>query len=367
MTAKEGNLDGPLSAEDRKTAIGNLRRFVVEKKAISASRLAKMAGISPSAVSELLKHRYKGDVDAVLCKCEAVVNEMLRREDAPGAAQFVETRVAKRIFSICKMASKNSTIAAFYAVSGIGKTMALEAVVRLDFPSAILIKCHPGNAAPLTFCQAVLRAMGNNRVDPDLYRSRATAFNAIVERLADSSRMIIIDEADCLQVPTLNVVRQIHDATGDDASRCPIVLAGRPNLRIKINKTVRDMEIGGSLRGRIGIEHNLMPSAPGAGGGGGAWLFSIGEIMEILARTKIRFTKDAATWLCGLANIALLSNGAELGGLRYAVKVFLMAATLFPDRQIDRDLLSQVNRITRDEDSATTLENQVDQLLRAAG
>jgi DNA transposition AAA+ family ATPase len=365
MTAKDGT-EAPLSADQRKTAIGNLRRFIIDKKALSASRLAKMAGVSSSSVSELLHGKYRGDVDALLRKCEAVVNEMLRREDAPEAVQFVETRIAQRIFNIVKMASKQSTMAAFYAVSGIGKSMALRACVRQDFPSAILLEINPGNSSPKAFLVSLLQAIAGGRVSAESYRSLSALFNAVKDRLMDSSRLIIIDEADGLQIRTLNVIRQLHDATGDDKTRCPIVLAGRPNLQGKLRRTLRDEDIGGSLLGRLTMEYNLMPSAFGSPGGGGAWLFSVGEVMKMLARSKIRFTKDAATWLCALANISLLSNGAEMGGLRYAMKLFTLAATLFPDQEISRDLLQQVNRITRDDDSAAVLEHQVDNFLRAA-
>jgi DNA transposition AAA+ family ATPase len=358
MTLKDG-AEKPLSQDDQILAINNIKRFIVDEHRCTAQRMAKMAGVSPSAVSELLHNRYKGDLDTLLRRCEAAMNEQMRREDAPGASQFVETRVARQIHNILKMTSKLRRISVFYGPSSLGKTMALEASIRLDFPSAILIKCNRGNSTPLKFCQAMLAAICGGRLDVKAVRATGDAFNMIVERLLNSSRLIICDEADCLDLRTLNIIRQIHDATGDDMTRCPVVLAGRPNLARKIQRTTSDEEIGGSLRGRMLIERNLLAAGSMDGDGGGAGAFTVEEVMAILQRNKIRVTRDAAKFLCTLVNVTLLTAGAELGGLRSLTAVATLAVSMFKDKELTPDMLIRAFKLTRDRDTAAVLLNQI--------
>jgi hypothetical protein len=295
----------------------------------------------------------------LLRRCEAAINEFLRREDAPGSGEYCETSIARQIHNIVKMTSRQRRISVFYGVSSLGKTMALEACVRLDFPSAILVKANRGNCTPLLFCRAILQQIGSGRIDVQAIRGTGEAFNLIVDRLRHSGRLIIVDEADCLKNETLNIVRQIHDATGDDKTRCPVVLAGRPNLRKKIARTTTDEEIGGSLRGRMLIERDLLSGRTNEDGDGGL-AFSVEEIMRILAKNKIRVTRDGARWLCRLANVTLRTDGgAELGGLRSLTAVATLATSIFKGKELTPDMLVKAFKLTRDRETAASILNQI--------
>lgn len=343
-----------LDARTRDIVIANITKFK-QLHSISNAQLARWAGVSGSVLSEVLGGKYKGDADRVLNALERAVSDWYRRKDAPIDPMYVETRIAKDIFAIVKTTSKIRGIAVFYGASGIGKSMALAAVKKLDFPTALLIEINPGCASPVNFARAVLAQL---RRDTD--RTRAQAFNDIVDLLKDSGRLLLIDEADNLQLATLNFIRQIHDAT-----RCPVVLAGRPMLAKKIKDTTRREDIGGSLRGRIDIERNLEARASGGGRGGDrAWLWSVDEIAEILGKWKVKFTAEAAEWLCSLANLSTVIGQAECGGLRYAIKVFMMAMVLNPNKEITLPMVKQTNAITRDPDYATTLVAEVEGVLQ---
>jgi|GEM_PF-6965163 len=354
-----------LTDDERIAAIRNIKTYIDRDPNLTQAKLAKMAGVSKSAVSELVTGSYKGDRDRVIRSLEAAINELMRRKDAPEHPKFVQTKVAKRIFSIIKLASKSRTIGVIYCPSGAGKSMALKASIELDFPSAILVEGHPGCASPLNFCRAVIPQLTPGRNNFDNVRSRADAFNLIVRYLKNSSRLIIVDEADCLQTETLSLIRYLHDATGDDDNHCPVILCGRPNLAAKINRTVKNEEIGGSLRGRIGVEQNLLMSLThNPKSGGDNWLFTIEEIIQILAKAKITITADAARWLCTLANLSLLDGIRELGGLRYAIKVASLAQAANPNQRLTVDMLRAVNYITRDFDGATMINNQIESHLK---
>jgi hypothetical protein len=194
---------------------------------------------------------------------------------------------------------------------------------------------------------------------PQSIHSQAVGFRLIVEKLGNSSRPILIDEADCLSIKTLGIIRHIHDATG-----CPVILCGRPNLAKKINRTTRDDDIGGSLRGRLCVEHDLMSGINRQDGSDGEWLFSVDEVAEILRQFKIVFHRDAARWLTMLANLSACDGGREQGGLRYAIEVAKLAIIIAErkrtaDRRVTLEIVKQANSLTRDKDYAVQIAHRI--------
>lgn len=137
--------------------------------------------------------------------------------------------------------------------------------------------------------------------------------------------MIVVDEAENLPPETLNVIRQIHDAT-----HCPVLLAGRPHLNRVIDRTTSVSQIGGSLVGRICIRKQLSPMPRAGRGGGGNWICSIEELSEKLSFYKVRFAPDAIRFLHRLAHESALRSdtGREAGGLRLVDKLALLAVGL---------------------------------------
>ena len=209
---------------------------------------------------------------------------------------------------------------------------------------------NAGCATPLHFLRAIIR---HERLRPlagqgfpaprggseDVY-SIAEAFNRITERLAGSSRLIALDEADGLLNPTFNIVRQLYDAT-----KCPVVLAGRPPLNAKIRRTIRDEAIGGSLSGRICVDHRLEPRA--IEGTDGRWWFSQDEIVAFLEQYKVSFSPDAARWLAALANVAAIEGHREAGALRYAEQVLQLAIAINTGDRITETTLKEANGLLR--------------------
>ncbi len=334
---------------DTYTSLGNVQRWMQCKK-ITNGQLARMIGVSAGTVSDVLRGKYAGDTGEILRQAEAAISEWYNCRSAPAGPRFVMIRIARELFTVVKATSKHRGIGVVTGPSGCGKTLAQTAVRRLDFPSAVAVEVNPGCASPRSFLRAMIQAeraasagitgrRGRRACAEHVY-STAEAFNRIVDRLAGSGRLILIDEADNLRNSTFNVIRQLHDATG-----CPVVLVGRPPLHAKISRTMRDESIGGSLVGRICVEHQLRPKA--TGDSGDEWLFTVDEVVAMLDQYKLRYTPDAARWLCILANVSAVDGQREGGALRYAVKVLEMAMTLNQGEQLTVPMLRQANMLLR--------------------
>jgi len=328
----------------------NIHRWL-EHNEIPVSRLAKMIGVSPGTLHDVLAGRYKSKPGPILQKAEAAIGEWHRRRKAPKAEGFVLTRIAREIFAVVRVTSKHRGIGVFTGPSGVGKTKALEAIVQSDFPNAVLVTADPGCMNPLYFMRAVVRAERSRGAafsanPPRIYHGWeftrvADAFNAAVDLLGGSGRLIIVDEADNLSNKVLSVVRQLHDATG-----CPVILAGRPPLHAILTRTMRDARIGGSLVGRVCVEHHLEPRA-NEPGRGDRWLFTVSEIVQMLNAYKVTYMPDAGRWLTDLANITGLDGQREAGALRYALKVWEMAITLHQGQTLTADMLREANTLLR--------------------
>lgn len=79
-------------------------------------------------------------------------------------------------------------------------------------------------------------------------------FESVSDRLRDSGRLIVVDEAENLPLRALEIVRRLHDETG-----CGLVLSGMPrlvaNLRGKHGELVQ-------LYSRVSVALNLGESLP---------------------------------------------------------------------------------------------------------
>jgi len=354
-----------LAPETCDVIAANAREFLKHEN-VTQKQLARMAGISPTVLNELLAGKYRGDPSPACKKLNAVMEQHLRRVGSPDLENFTTTGVAKQIFTICKVAAEGEAgIGVITAVSGVGKTLALKACVKGEFPNGIYLEINPGCCSPLWFCRAILHCLrtGDWRIkhergieDEGVY-TRAAAFNQIVQRLAGSHRLIVVDEAENLNLDTLNLLRQILDATG-----CNAVLAGRPPLLRLINQSVKVASIGGSVRGRVIIERQLtgLYQAPG----GGQWLFSIDDVIDVLEKHKVRISSDAGRWLAALANI---SAAEDSGALRYAVRVFRIAMRANKSAQeITLAMVQEANALQRDRSAADRYASLIEPIMAAS-
>jgi DNA transposition AAA+ family ATPase len=354
---RSARMPATLTDEQRQTEIQRFRDFLGHAQGVSQKGLATMAGLSGSVMSDLLRGKYAGDVDAAIAKVDAAIENYCQREDT-AAGGYVQTTVAGRIHAVMRLAAKHATMAAMYCPSGSGKTMALQAAMQLDFRNGLLVEIDPDNSSPYRFARALLAEILRPRSVPETVRSKGDAFTLIVKHLRHSRRLIAIDEAEALSLESFNYIRRVHDKTG-----CPVVFVGRPNLAMKLNQTTRCAEIGGSVRGRIMIELDLMV---GYDGRGDSWLFTVEDVAKILRQYKVRFAADVARWLAVLANVSVCDGGREQGGLKYADYVFQVAITVAKNRGSSAVLLKHVkaaNGACRDRDYAAQIAARVDDLM----
>ena len=260
-----------------------LQQKLVEFKAksgMSQTMLARGIGVSSASISMYLNDTYAakgGKYETIEPKIEAfleVQESKAQREEL--VLGFVSTKTTRRISEVMRDAHEAGDTVVIYGQAGLGKTQAVKNYCEKN-PAAILIEANPSFTA-LVLMRKLAAAAKVSTVG-----SLNDLFESVSDRLRDSGRLIVVDEAENLPLRALEIIRRLHDDTG-----CGLVLSGMPrlvaNLRGKHGELVQ-------LYSRVSVALNLGDSMPD-------------EELEEIARAAMPEADDAT-----IAELVKQSNG----------------------------------------------------------
>lgn len=205
---------------------------------------AKGMGLSSSSIlSAFLSDSYRGDNEGVAQKAKAY----MERERAVAKAgrkelQIVETTVYKRLRDAAEYCYRGKMGLA-YGASGIGKTRASDRLAATD-PTIIRIEVVPGFSLVdllISICEA-LRLRYTQTI--------MAMFQAITGKLTESGRLILIDEAEYLNIKALDILRRIHDIAG-----VGVLLIGTPKLNYQFRDKPDFRQIDNRIRIRVSLDN----------------------------------------------------------------------------------------------------------------
>ena len=188
-------------------------REAIAAHGLSQAAAAREIGISDSALSQWLGGTYGGDTAAVGAKVARWLESRSEREglsrtlpDPPG---WVETPTAERITAGLGYAQLAGDITVVHGGAGLGKTITAERYASTR-PSVWMATATAGSRALGPCLALAARACG---LRPG-HRRIAQLETDITARIAGTSGLLVIDEAQHLSVRALESLRGIHDATG---------------------------------------------------------------------------------------------------------------------------------------------------------
>ncbi len=184
----------------------------------SQTKVAKSLGISPATLSYFLKGTYTGDIDSICDKVKDFLEIEAQRETIKQSEGIVATKCFNTIHKFCSLVLTHQICGMLTGDAGCGKTTALKAFAK-SHPSVLLIEADHGYTAKALFDElcAELGLDDRGSLHQKLVR--------IVDKLNDSGRLIIIDEAEHLPYRALELIRRVHDKAG-----VGIALCGMPRL-----------------------------------------------------------------------------------------------------------------------------------------
>ncbi len=303
--------EGPLTEAQRRQAIENFNAYR-RRHDLSLIDVARQVGTPrESTIRELLKGTFREGADDHVRTLNQWVEQHARQQAVRTKGVFVDTQVAKIILAACRLTRENGTCGLVYGGTGIGKSRCAEAL-HDAFVGSILLVAGMGTRHPKGLISAMAGKLGVR--SGAKYQAEAeylTQLERVVDRLRDSNRLVIIDEAHKLNADALDAVREIHDAT-----RSPFFLLATQQLHERLKRSATPD--AGQLYSRF---DPIIPLTKDRDvHAGGKPLFSLEEIRRLYDQVPIRLSPDAARYLQDLA------NNLGMGSLRRCRIVLLNAA-----------------------------------------
>ena len=187
---------------DIRTELKNL----MENNGYTIIYVATAIGVAKSTISMWLSGTYKGDNDKIADK----VNNFIQREKERSFDEelpLVDISIIGYISEIGRTCHTKGKIGVCVGRAGLGKTVAVKEYTK-NFLDSILIESDSGYTAKSLLLEI------HKRLGLSGKGSAYDLMNEVVNKLNNSGRLLIIDEAENLPYRALEITRRIHDKTG---------------------------------------------------------------------------------------------------------------------------------------------------------
>jgi DNA transposition AAA+ family ATPase len=175
-------------------------------KQITQAAVARAIGSSSATISQYVAGKYPGDTKRLDKDVSSFIdNYHARRAVTKTEIPFIETEVYDMISEVAYACRVEQVMGVAYGDSGLGKTEAL----RLDASrnsGTILIEADLGYTA-----RDLFRELSRRLVGSEVKGTLHELLDICIEKLKDSGRLLIIDEAEHLPYRALEMIRRIHD------------------------------------------------------------------------------------------------------------------------------------------------------------
>ena len=177
-------------------------KALLEQSTVTQAQIAKEIGVSGSTVNQLLNGNYKADPTAMVQKLANWLTARDQRADAPRDPGFVMTETAKQIMADMGYALTTQSIVIIHGISGVGKTTALREFQRQN-NNVWVITTSPSRATMTECLYELAMELGMDNAP----RLRGPLARALRRRLRNTKGLIVVDEADHVDRPTLEELR----------------------------------------------------------------------------------------------------------------------------------------------------------------
>jgi len=207
---------------------------------LTQAAVAKRLGYNEATVSRYLAGNYTGDVKAF----ESVVEEVLAAEARRQSWEnfYVETEGCTLTSAMLELTREACDVGLVTGAAGLGKTTACNRYATSN-KSAILITLAEGSGDNWTIIRRLFEAMETRawtRKSGDLTRGEF-----VMERLKNSGRLIIVDNAQRATLSGLRWLLDLHDYAG-----VPVALIGNPDVLARLDGSDQ-------LSSRIGLRKDI--------------------------------------------------------------------------------------------------------------
>ncbi|ELT7224102.1 AAA family ATPase [Vibrio cholerae] len=197
-------------AEVKSTTVVMDISALIEAKAVTGAQIAKEISVSPATLSQIMKGTYAADPSNVIDKLEKWLRMREQRQSTPNVNPgFVMTETAKQIMADLTYAQITESFAVIFGASGVGKTETAREYQRSN-NNVWMITASPSRASLTECLYELAMELGLDQAP----RRKGPLSRVIRQRLLNSEGLVIIDESDHLDYPTLEELRILQEETG---------------------------------------------------------------------------------------------------------------------------------------------------------
>ena len=198
-----------MSKEYNSALQARVEQFLKEKN-ISQAKAAPLMGISQTALSQYRRSMYdNGDISALESKLEEFFRTQEEQEASTEKAlpyrptqDYIPTSISEDVYKLIRYCQLEKGMVIIHGDAGIGKTKGAERFVRENPTASVYIQATPSTGTLANLLKVLARALKvpetRNKLDLTL---------AIREKLEGTNKVIIIDEAQHLQLRSLDEIR----------------------------------------------------------------------------------------------------------------------------------------------------------------
>jgi len=234
--------EGPLTAGTQ-DAIRQVLRDHIKLNRLTYREVSKQIGCAESTLSEVLKGSYKrADPSPILRKLNSWIDDDERRRQKTRPLGFYPTSVFETIRALATLAKSNGRtpdshrnpiveheppkIAIGYGPAGVGKSIGARALHAED-PLSIYIRIEQKSGTDSGIANLIIDAMGIRGAK----RGRG-AVGFVLEKLKDTGRLLIVDEAHRVKFSGTELIRDLADVCG-----IPILMLATEAVYMKLTET----------------------------------------------------------------------------------------------------------------------------------
>lgn len=197
-------------AETSKTDVMMRVSSLIESKRVTSSQIAQEISVSPSTLSQILNDQYKANPAKIIEKLGNWLRMRDQRDANPSVDPgFVMTQTAKQIMDDLSYAQITESIVVLYGASGVGKSKTLDEYQRTN-NNVWKVTASPSRSTLTECLYEIAMELGMDQAP----RTKGPLSRVIRQRLKGSEGLVIVDEADHLDYPTLEELRILQEETG---------------------------------------------------------------------------------------------------------------------------------------------------------
>lgn len=287
--------NGPIPFETGLRALGGVAEYM-ERFGVTREKLAHCLGASGVAIRRLFSHDGKTPNEAhddLIRKVNAWIEEDFRERmgnDRPSG--FVHTAIYMPMVGIARNVKAARMIGVVVGPAGLGKTTCIDQIA-FEIPGTIVMSIDYDSRSGSGFLLKLDNAIQRKR--RGLLRVR---LDRVTERLRDSGRLLVVDQAHELSDTALKIILDLHNVC-----ELPIMLVGTVDLNRRLLDD-EDPEFG-QLSSRIGIRLDLRTIIrPMQGGRARQWI-SAAELRKMFSGCKLKLHPDATRMIARIANFGV--------------------------------------------------------------